>query len=111
MTLIPICRVTALSSRSVGIDGAKLRILFLFLLLKQKKITNCLEYRRKMPIFATCNRLQSLARARKENQVEPRCAERWHLCDDEQFDLAAWFPSLNTFRPCHSVAGSDSIFT
>lgn len=25
------------------------------------------------------------------NQVEPRCAERWHLCDDEQFDLAAWF--------------------
>ena len=28
------------------------------------------------------------------NQVEPRCAERWHLCDDEQFDLAAWFPSL-----------------
>ena len=34
------------------------------------------------------------------NQVEPRCAERWHGCgffrrDDEQFDLAAWFPSLN----------------
>ena len=28
------------------------------------------------------------------NQVEPRCAERWHLRDDEQFDLAAWFPSL-----------------
>jgi len=25
------------------------------------------------------------------NQVEPRCAERWHLCDDEQFDIAAWF--------------------
>ena len=25
------------------------------------------------------------------NQVEPRCAERWHLRDDEQFDLAAWF--------------------
>ncbi|MBQ2173647.1 MAG: hypothetical protein II453_00770 [Alphaproteobacteria bacterium] len=29
------------------------------------------------------------------NQVEPRCAERWHgrsFCgDDEQFDLAAWF--------------------
>ena len=27
------------------------------------------------------------------NQVEPRCAERWHLRDDEQFDLAAWFHS------------------
>jgi hypothetical protein len=66
MTLIPICRVTALSSRSVGIDDAKLHILFLFFLLKQKKITNCLEYCREMPIFATCNRLQSLARARKE---------------------------------------------
>ena len=29
------------------------------------------------------------------NQVEPRCAERWHgrsFCgDDDQFDLAAWF--------------------
>ena len=31
----------------------------------------------------------------RRNQVEPRCAERWHLCDDEQFDLAAWFPSLS----------------
>ena len=30
----------------------------------------------------------------KRSQVEPRCAERWHLRDDEQFDLAAWFPSL-----------------
>ena len=30
----------------------------------------------------------------RRNQVEPRCAERWHLRDDEQFDLAAWFPSL-----------------
>ena len=38
------------------------------------------------------------------SQVEPRCAalgfaaslveERWHLRDDEQFDLAAWFLSL-----------------
>ena len=27
----------------------------------------------------------------RRNQVEPRCAERWHLRDDEQFDLAAWF--------------------
>ena len=36
----------------------------------------------------------SLQRERR-NQVEPRCAERWHLCDDEQFDLAAWFPSLS----------------
>ena len=35
----------------------------------------------------------SLQRERR-NQVEPRCAERWHLRDDEQFDLAAWFPSL-----------------
>ena len=35
----------------------------------------------------------SLQRERR-NRVEPRCAERWHLCDDEQFDLAAWFPSL-----------------
>jgi len=30
----------------------------------------------------------------RRSQVEPRCAERWHLSDDEQFDLAAWFPSL-----------------
>jgi hypothetical protein len=30
----------------------------------------------------------------KRSQVEPRCAERWHLRDDEQFDLAAWFLSL-----------------
>ena len=30
-------------------------------------------------------------RRERWNQVEPRCAERWHLCDDEQFDLAAWF--------------------
>ena len=37
----------------------------------------------------------SLQRERR-SQVEPRCAERWHLCDDEQFDLAAWFPSLHT---------------
>lgn len=28
MTLIPICRVTALSSRSVGIDDAKIQKLF-----------------------------------------------------------------------------------
>ena len=40
----------------------------------------------------------SLQRERR-SQVEPRCAERWHGCrdscgDDEQFDLAAWFPSL-----------------
>ena len=35
----------------------------------------------------------SLQRERR-NRVEPRCAERWHLRDDEQFDLAAWFPSL-----------------
>ena len=34
------------------------------------------------------------------NQVEPRCAERWHLRDDEQFDLAAWFPSLK-YRAGH----------
>ncbi len=31
----------------------------------------------------------------RRSQVEPRCAERWHLRDDEQFDLAAWFPSLS----------------
>ena len=31
----------------------------------------------------------------RRDQVEPRCAERWHLRDDEQFDLAAWFPSLS----------------
>ena len=31
----------------------------------------------------------------RRDQVEPRCAERWHLCDDEQFDLAACFPSLS----------------
>jgi len=49
----PICSVTAHLCRSMGKDGAKLRILFLFLLLKQKKITNCLEYCREMPIFAT----------------------------------------------------------
>ena len=30
-------------------------------------------------------------RRERWNQVEPRCAERWHLCDDELFDLAAWF--------------------
>ena len=29
----------------------------------------------------------------RRSQVEPRCAERWHLRDDEQFDLAAWFLS------------------
>ena len=31
----------------------------------------------------------------RRSQVEPRCEERWHLRDDEQFDLAAWFPSLS----------------
>ena len=36
----------------------------------------------------------------RRNQVEPRCAERWHLRDDEQFDLAAWFPSLK-YRAGH----------
>ena len=41
----------------------------------------------------------SLQRERR-SQVEPRCAERWHLCDDEQFDLAAWFPSLK-YRAGH----------
>ena len=35
----------------------------------------------------------SLHRERRD-RVELRCAERWHLCDDEQFDLAAWFLSL-----------------
>ena len=33
------------------------------------------------------------AKEEGDNQVEPRCAERWHLRDDEQFDLAAWFLS------------------
>ncbi len=41
----------------------------------------------------------SLQRERR-NRVEPRCVERWHLCDDEQFDLAAWFPSLK-YRAGH----------
>ena len=41
----------------------------------------------------------SLQRERR-NRVEPRCAERWHLCDDEQSDLAAWFPSL-AYRAGH----------
>ena len=36
----------------------------------------------------------------RRNRVEPRCVERWHLCDDEQFDLAAWFPSLE-YRAGH----------
>ena len=31
----------------------------------------------------------------KGNQVEPRCAERWQVCPDEQFDLAACFLSHN----------------
>ncbi|SDH46950.1 hypothetical protein SAMN04487901_1391 [Prevotella communis] len=26
---------------------------------------------------------------KRRKQVEPRCAERWHLRDDEQFDLLA----------------------
>ena len=29
--------------------------------------------------------------------------ERWHLRDDEQFDLAAWFPSL--IQPALSLCG------
>ena len=41
----------------------------------------------------------SLQRERR-SQVEPRCAERWHLRDDEQFDLAAWFLSLR-YRAGH----------
>ena len=39
----------------------------------------------------------------RRNQVEPRCEERWHLRDDEQFDLAAWFPSL--IYPTVSLCG------
>ena len=35
-----------------------------------------------------------LCSVKRRNQVEPRCAERWHLRDDEQFDLATWFLSL-----------------
>ena len=43
------------------------------------------------------------------NQVEPRCAERWHLCDDEQFDLAAWFHKHSAH---HSIERwAFSIFT
>jgi len=38
----------------------------------------------------------------RRSQVEPRCAERWHLRDDEQFDLAAWFPSLK-YRAGHEL--------
>ena len=30
-----------------------------------------------------------LCSVKRRNQVEPRCAERWHLRDDEQFDLLA----------------------
>ncbi len=44
-------------------------------------------------IWKSQKKCLSLHRERR-NQVEPRCAERWHLRDDEQFDLAAWFPSL-----------------
>ena len=44
-------------------------------------------------IWKKTKKCLSLQRERR-NQVEPRCAERWHLRDDEQFDLAAWFPSL-----------------
>ena len=43
----------------------------------------------------------SLQRERR-SQVEPRCAERWHLRDDEQFDLAAWFLSLE-YRAGHEL--------
>ena len=34
-----------------------------------------------------------LCKRKRKGQVEPRCAERWHLRDDEQFDLATWPPS------------------
>ena len=53
----------------------------------------------------------SLLRERR-NQVEPRCVERWHLRDDEQFDLAAWFPSLK-YRAGHvwpAFSFFDSIY-
>ena len=48
----------------------------------------------------------------RRSQVEPRCAalgfaaslveERWHLRDDEQFDLATWLPSLK-YRAGHKL--------
>ena len=50
------------------------------------------KMRRKIGLM--CGQSDFFSRERR-NQVEPRCAERWHLCDDEQFDLAAWFPSLS----------------
>ena len=59
-----------------------------------------MEWRGKILIYANNRRniwkyqknCLSLQRERW-NQVEPRCEERWHLRDDEQFDLAAWFHS------------------
>ena len=62
----------------------------------QRNMNTAKNYLKIWKIREKCLSLQ----CERRNQVEPRCAERWHLCDDEQFDLAAWFPSLNTFRPC-----------
>ena len=45
----------------------------------------------------------SLQRERR-NQVEPRYEERWHLRDDEQFDLAAWF-----LLPCETASFSYNL--
>ncbi len=52
-------------------------------------------------VWKISNFCLSLQRERR-SQVEPRCAERWHLRDDEQFDLAAWFPSLK-YRAGHEL--------
>ena len=50
-------------------------------------LNNCPEIWKYQKKFLTLQR-------ERRSQVEPRCAERWHLRDDEQFDLAAWFLSL-----------------
>ena len=72
----------------------RLRRLAILVAKVQKK--NGITLSRAKNLQKTCKYQQkflSLQRERR-NQVEPRCAERWHLRDDEQFDLAAWFLSL-----------------
>ena len=62
----------------------------------QRNMNTAKNYLKIWKIREKCLSLQ----CERRNQVEPRCAERWHLCDDEQFDLAAWFPSLK-YRAGH----------
>ena len=68
----------------------------------QRNMNTAKNYLKIWKIREKCLSLQ----CERRNQVEPRCAERWHLCDDEQFDLAAWFHKHNGRYSSEVVAAS-----